>query len=64
MGYIPKQLLQKAYKTLSDLTDDHKQGQTQIVSAIRYLVALDMFYKKKDSKSHTVINHAPNRARD
>lgn len=44
MGYLSKELLKKAYKTLSDLTPDHKQGQTQIVSAIRYVIALDMFY--------------------
>ena len=47
MGYISKQLLKKAYNTLSGLTEDHKQGQTQIVSALRYIVALDMFYKDK-----------------
>ena len=45
MGYIPKSLLLKAYETLSSLTEDHKQGQTQIVSAIRHLVAFDMYYK-------------------
>lgn len=44
MGYISKELLIKAYKTLSTLTDDHKQGQTQYVSIIRHFVALDMFY--------------------
>ena len=44
MGYISKELLKKAYNTLSNLTPDHKQGQTQIVSALRYVVALDMFY--------------------
>lgn len=48
MGYISKQLLKKAYNTLSGLTEDHKQGQTQIVSALRYIVALDMFYKEKE----------------
>ena len=48
MGYIPKELILKAYKTLSMLTDDHKQGQTQYVSAIRHLVALDMFFKEND----------------
>lgn len=44
MAYIGKELILKAYKTLSDLTEDHKQGQTQIVSAIRHLIALDMYY--------------------
>lgn len=46
MGYLPKAILLKAYSTLSTLTEDHKQGQTQIVSAVRHLVAFDMFYKK------------------
>lgn len=48
MGYLPKSLLLKAYLTLSTLTDDHKQGQTQMVSAVRHLVAFDMFYKEYD----------------
>lgn len=48
MGYIPKELILKAYKSLSMLTDDHKQGQTQYVSAIRHLVALDMFFKENE----------------
>ena len=47
MGYLSKSLLKKAYITLSNLTEDHRQGQTQIVSALRYIVALDMFYKSK-----------------
>ena len=46
MSYIPKDLLLKSYKTLSMLTDDHRQGQTQYTSAIRHLVAFDSFYKK------------------
>ena len=45
MSYISKDLLIKAYRTLSNLTVDHLQGQTQIVSALRYVVALDMFYR-------------------
>lgn len=45
MAYIPKGLVIKSYLSLSALTEDHKQGQTQIVSAIRHLFALDMFYK-------------------
>lgn len=48
MGYLSKELILKSYKTLSSLTEDHKQGQTQIVSAIRHLFALDMFYKNKE----------------
>lgn len=47
MGYISKELVLKSYQTLSSLTEDHKQGQTQIVSAIRHLFALDMFYKQE-----------------
>lgn len=43
MGYISKELMQKAYKELSSLTEDHLQGQTQIVSMLRYVFALDMF---------------------
>ena len=65
MGYISKALLKKAYNTLSNLTPDHKQGQTQIVSALRYVVALDMFYynrhkncelDKADDKSQFTTN--------
>ena len=47
MAYIPKGLVLKSYLSLSELTEDHKQGQTQIVSAIRHLFAFDMFYKEK-----------------
>ena len=47
MAYIPKGLVLKSYLSLSALTEDHKQGQTQIVSAVRHLFALDMFYKEK-----------------
>lgn len=47
MGYIAKQLILKAYKSLSNLTEDHKQGQTQFVSAIRHFIAFEMFYKKE-----------------
>ena len=47
MGYLPKELILKAYKTLSMLTEDHKQGQTQITSYLRHLLAFDMYYKEK-----------------
>lgn len=47
MGYLPKKLILKAYKTLSMLTEDHKQGQTQITSYLRHLLAFDMYYKEK-----------------
>lgn len=46
MGYLPKGLILKAYKTLSMLTEDHKQGQTQITSYLRHLLAFDMYYKE------------------
>lgn len=48
MGYLPKQLLHKAYLTLSTLTEDHKQGQTQLTSALRHLLAFDMCYKEQE----------------
>lgn len=50
MAYLPKELILKSYLTLSSLTDDHKQGQTQIVSAIRHFFALDMFYKSEEKE--------------
>lgn len=46
MSYIPNELLLKSYETLSMLTEDHKQGQTQITSAVRHLVAFDKYYKE------------------
>ena len=48
MGYLPRKLLHKAYLTLSSLTEDHKQGQTQLTSALRHLLALDMYYKERN----------------
>lgn len=49
MGYISKDLVLKSYFALSSLTEDHKQGQTQIVSAIRHLFAFDMYYRVNNS---------------
>ena len=49
MGYLSKELLLKAYKTLSELTEDHRQGQTQIVSAIRHLLAFDMYFRMNNT---------------
>lgn len=46
MGYLPKGLILKAYETLSMLTEDHRQGQTQITSYLRHLLAFDMYYKE------------------
>lgn len=48
MGYLPRNLLHKAYLTLSTLTEDHKQGQTQLTSALRHLLAFDMYYKEEE----------------
>lgn len=59
MSYIPKELLLKSYKTLSMLTDDHKQGQTQYTSAVRYLVAFDSFYYK--NKTNCDLDSSKNR---
>ena len=59
MGYLPRNLLHKAYLTLSSLTEDHKQGQTQLTSALRHLLALDMFYKEQGEDCD--LNYAENR---
>ena len=59
MGYLPRNLLYKAYLTLSTLTEDHKQGQTQLTSALRHLLALDMFYKEQDEDCD--LDYAENR---
>ena len=59
MGYLPKQLLHKAYLTLSTLTEDHKQGQTQLTSALRHLLALDMYYKEQEENCD--LDYAENR---
>lgn len=59
MSYLPKDLLLKSYKTLSNLTDDHKQGQTQYTSFIRHLVAFDSYYKK--NQKNCDLSSAKNR---
>ena len=59
MGYLPKKLLHKAYLTLSTLTEDHKQGQTQITSALRHLLAFDMYYKEQEENCD--LNYSKNR---
>lgn len=59
MSYIPQELLLKSYKTLSMLTEDHKQGQTQLTSAIRHLVALDRYYKENQKDCN--LNLSDNR---
>ena len=59
MGYLSKQLLHKAYLSLSTLTEDHKQGQTQLTSALRHLLAFDMYYKEQEEECD--LNYAENR---
>ena len=45
MAYFSKEVILKAYKQLSKLSPDPTaQGATQRVSALRYFVALDIFY--------------------
>lgn len=47
MAYLSKQAILIAYGKLANLTDDPSaQGATQVTSAIRYLLALDNFYKR------------------
>lgn len=43
--FLSKDVVLSAYKVLSKLDPEHKQGAVQLVSAIRYFVALDRFYK-------------------
>lgn len=59
MGYLPRNLLHKAYLSLSTLTEDHKQGQTQLTSALRYLLAFDMYYKEQEEDCD--LDYAENR---
>lgn len=55
--YLSKGTILSLYKDLSYLDPSHKQGATQLVSSIRYFVALDRFYeirgKDCDVKSKT-----------
>ena len=54
MAYLSKETLLAAYKVLSTLSEDPTvQGATQKVSAIRYFLALDMFYKKYNHECNT-----------
>lgn len=54
MAYLSKQTILAAYKFLSTLSPDPtKQGAIQKVSALRYFLALDMFYKKHDKPCDT-----------
>ncbi|MCC8112758.1 MAG: hypothetical protein LIP03_01950 [Bacteroidales bacterium] len=46
MPYLSKPMVLEAYKKLSEIHEDPTmQGATQVVSALRYFFALDMFYK-------------------
>ena len=43
--YLSKDTILSLYKNLSYLDPSHKQGATQLVSSIRYFVALDRFFE-------------------
>ena len=43
--YLSKDTILSLYKDLSYLDPSHKQGATQLVSSIRYFVALDRFFE-------------------
>ena len=45
--YLSRNTILSLYKNLSDLDPNHRQGATQLVSFIRYFVALDRFYEIK-----------------
>lgn len=45
MAYLAKTTILKAYKILSNIDKDKQQGLTQKVSALKYVSALDLFYK-------------------
>ena len=54
MAYLTKETLLAAYKVLSSLSENPSaQGATQKVSAIRYALALDMFYKEYHKECNT-----------
>ena len=45
MAYLSKSTILKAYRLLSSIDDEKQQGLTQKVSALKYLSALDLYYK-------------------
>lgn len=54
MSYLSKETVLNAYKELSNLSAvPYEQGATQKVSTIRYLFALDMFYKQYGRECNT-----------
>ena len=46
MAYFSKSTILTAYKILSSIDEDKRQGLTQKVSALKYGTALDMYYKQ------------------
>lgn len=46
MAYLSKSTILKAYEVLSSIDEDKRQGLTQKVSALKYGIALGMYYKK------------------
>lgn len=56
MAYLSKAAILRAYKELSQLTSDPSaQGATQATSALRYIFALDEFYKNYDKPCDTSV---------
>ena len=54
MAFFSKETILASYTVLSKLSPDPaSQGATQRVSAIRYFVALDMFYKQNNRACDT-----------
>lgn len=54
MAYISKDVLLKAYKTLSKMrSDPNAQGATQNVSALRHFIALDRFFAVNNRDCNT-----------
>ena len=45
MVYLSKSTVLTAYKNLSNIDKDKQQGLTQKVSALKYMSALDLYYK-------------------
>ena len=57
MGFLSKNVLLTAYKVLSSNSESpSSQGATQKISAIRYLFALDRFYKMHGRNCDTKTN--------
>ena len=54
MAYLSKETVLSAYKVLSTLSSDPlAQGATQKISALRYIIALDMFYRAHNRPCNT-----------